>query len=251
MTAAELLARLGSLPWGDLRAITRSAPPLILSPHPDDESLGCGGLIAASVACGIPPAIVWITDGAQSHPSSCRFSPAARRQIRDYEAREAAAALGVPPDRLHFLRFPDQAAPHHGPRFVTAVHQIAELAAAHRCRAVFAPWAHDPHPDHAAAHQIGAHTGLPQWSYLIWSWTLSPDAVLPDQTPRGVRLDISRFLRAKRQAIAAHRSQHGHVFTDASEGCILSPEFLAFFDRPWEVFLGERPSHPRSRRRPA
>ena len=251
MTAAGILTRLESFPWANLHAITRDAPPLILSPHQDDESLGCGGLIAACAARGIPPVIVWITDGTQSHPSSGRFNPAGRRQIREAEARQAAAILGVPPSRLHFLRFPDQAAPSRGPKFAAAVRRLAEIAAAHGCRAVLAPWSQDPHPDHAATRQIAARIVLPQWRYLIWGWTIPPDASLPDEAPHGLRLDVTRLVHAKRQAIAAHRSQHGHVFTDAAEGCILSAEFLAFFDRPWEVFLAERPRHPRSPGRPA
>jgi LmbE family N-acetylglucosaminyl deacetylase len=248
MTAAESLARLHTFPPANLHAITRSAPPLILSPHQDDECLGCGGLIAACAVRGILPIIVWITDGTQSHPSSRRFKRAARRAIRESEARHAAAALGVAPSRLHFLRFPDRAAPSRGARFAAAVRRITDLAAAHGCRTVLAPWSQDPHPDHAATYQIATRLALPQWSYLIWGWTLPTDLILPDH---GLRLNISRFLPAKRRAIAAHRSQHGYVFTDAAEGCILSPEFLAFFDRPWEVFLAERPRHHRSHRRPA
>jgi LmbE family N-acetylglucosaminyl deacetylase len=248
MTAAETLARLGALPAANLHAITRGGPPVILSPHPDDESLGCGGLIAACASRGIPPVIVWITDGTQSHPSSHRFKPAIRRHIREAEARRAAAALGVPRSRLHFLRFPDQATPSQGPKFAAAVRHITNLITAHGCRVVLAPWSRDPHPDHSVTHQIATRLALPQWSYLIWGWTLPTDVILPDH---GLRLNISCFLPAKRRAIAAHRSQHGYVFTDAAEGCILSPEFLAFFDRPWEVFLAERPLRCRSYRRPA
>ena len=90
---------------------------MVLAPHPDDESLGCGGMIAAACEAGTPPVVVFITDGAASHPGSRRFDATARRDIREQEARRAAAVLGLAEDRLVFLRLPDGAAPHEGPAF--------------------------------------------------------------------------------------------------------------------------------------
>jgi LmbE family N-acetylglucosaminyl deacetylase len=52
---------------------------------------------------------------------------------------------------------------------------------------------------------------------------------------RGARLDISRELPTKRRAIAAHASQ----CTDVLGPARLNPEFLAFFQRAFEVFLTE------------
>ena len=50
MTAREVQIAMDALPNADLDTILGTERPLILAPHADDESLGCGGLIAASCA---------------------------------------------------------------------------------------------------------------------------------------------------------------------------------------------------------
>ncbi len=46
-----------------------AAPIVVLAPHPDDESLGCGALLAAAFA-GKGARVVCLTDGSGSHPGS-------------------------------------------------------------------------------------------------------------------------------------------------------------------------------------
>lgn len=89
---------------------------LIVSPHPDDETLCCAGVIRRVVAAGGRVGIVWLTSGDGSeldlllieralriHPEKMR--DLARKRMR--EARAAAAILGVPPARQFFLGYPD------------------------------------------------------------------------------------------------------------------------------------------------
>lgn len=45
---------------------------VIVAPHPDDETLGCGLLIAAAVRAGVRVAVIALTDGQASHPGSRR-----------------------------------------------------------------------------------------------------------------------------------------------------------------------------------
>ncbi len=131
MKPSDVHRHFRALPFVPLRAITGGASPMVLAPHPDDESLGCGGMIAAACEAGTPPVVVFVTDGAASHPGSRRFGATARRDIREQEARRAAAALGLAEDRLVFLRLPDGAAPHEGPAFDAAVSEIVRLAYRH------------------------------------------------------------------------------------------------------------------------
>ena len=77
MRAADVLARMASLPFADVATIAGSGPILVLAPHPDDESLGCGGLIAQACAAGIEVHVAILTDGSMSHPNSAAF-PAQR-----------------------------------------------------------------------------------------------------------------------------------------------------------------------------
>ncbi|MDD5005447.1 MAG: PIG-L family deacetylase [Candidatus Omnitrophica bacterium] len=89
---------------------------LILAPHPDDELLGCAGIIQKARAMGLPIHIVFLTYGDNNqwsfiiyrkHPV---FFPKAMRQmgiLRHNEAIASAKFLGVSPDNLTFLGYPD------------------------------------------------------------------------------------------------------------------------------------------------
>ena len=70
LLAGRLHKHWRELPIGTLDDVIGPSAPLILAPHPDDESLGCGGLIAACCAAARPPVVAILTDGSQSHPGS-------------------------------------------------------------------------------------------------------------------------------------------------------------------------------------
>ena len=109
--AGEILALIRGLPLARLDQITKGENIMVLAPHPDDESLGCGGLIAQACALNRPPVVVILTDGTGSHPSSLRYPIARLRDLREQESRQAVRILGLPPERIYFLGFRDTAAP--------------------------------------------------------------------------------------------------------------------------------------------
>ncbi|WP_425147569.1 PIG-L deacetylase family protein [Deinococcus sp.] len=89
---------------------------LIVSPHPDDETLCCGGLIQQARAAGAEVYVTWLTSGdgfefdaallgRQLRPGQQAFRSLALRRMD--EARAAAAVLGVAPSHLSFLGYPD------------------------------------------------------------------------------------------------------------------------------------------------
>ena len=99
-----------------LRPILPTDTVLVVSPHPDDESLCCGGLIHAAREAGVQVAVVWITNGDgfrwsamvaehRLRPRAGKYREFATR--RAGEARTAAAALGLDPESLFFLGYPD------------------------------------------------------------------------------------------------------------------------------------------------
>ncbi len=221
-----------------------AAPALILAPHPDDESIGCGGLIAALTAAGVPPEVVVLTDGAGSHPGAPGL--AARRMA---ETRAATAMLGLPAGRLRFLGLPDGDLATHAD---AAVDLLASCFAAAPPVTILASWRHDPHADHAACAAIARRlaTALrpapPVLSYPLWGLAFAhpiPGFPLPDPPrlaapPRGLRLGIGAQRDAKQRAIAAHASQHMPDI-DGVPGFALPPALLALSDRPFELYLRE------------
>ena len=68
---------------------------LVVAPHPDDESLGCGGAIALLRQQEQTVQVLFVSDGSMSHPNSQKYSAEARRDLREQEARNALAILGV------------------------------------------------------------------------------------------------------------------------------------------------------------
>jgi LmbE family N-acetylglucosaminyl deacetylase len=232
------LAAFEALPLRDLTAL-EGRTPLILAPHPDDESLGCGGLIAACCRAGILPQVAFLTDGAASHPGSAAYPPARLATTREAEARTALGILGLPPEYIVFLRFPDTGMPRGGDAYEAAV---AALAAHCTGRSiVLGPWGEDPHCDHEAgavfARAVAQAADVALWTYPVWGWLRPPGTKLVGQRIEGFRLDIAAFLPAKRRAIAAHATQLGKVIQDSPQGFRLPPALLAIFARPYEVFF--------------
>jgi len=89
---------------------------LVFAPHPDDETIGVGGLIARLVRAGAPLRVVFVTngDGYQravehdfevAHPSDADYVTFG--ELRQREAVAALARLGVSHRQIRFLGFPD------------------------------------------------------------------------------------------------------------------------------------------------
>src|SRR4051812_11892094 len=99
-----------------LRPILATDSILVVAPHPDDESLCCGGLIYAARQAGARVSVVWVTLGdgfrwsamVDEHrlvPRKEGFRELAAR--RESEARAAAQILQLDPQSLYFLGYPD------------------------------------------------------------------------------------------------------------------------------------------------
>lgn len=235
--AETLLAALDALPLAPRAAITADARALIIAPHPDDETLGCGGLIAQLCDAGIPPIVVIMTDGAASHPHSRTHPPHRLAALRRAEARSAARLLGLPEANLIHLGHPDANLTEDS----SMIEHVISLIRTHRCGVLFAPMVTDPHCDHSAAARIArsaaTRTSTLLRYYPIWTWLLSPDTRLDHSIPIGWRLDISAETPIKQRAIAAHASQLGALITDSPTAFCLPPALLAIFARPFETFI--------------
>ncbi|MET0971589.1 MAG: PIG-L family deacetylase [Tardiphaga sp.] len=244
MKAADFLAQTRQLPLASREDLTGNAPIVVLSPHPDDETLGMGGLIKQATDAGQQVDVVLITDGAGSHPHSAMYPPIKLVALRKQEVLDAASLLGLPPSSLHHLDLPDAQTPRSGPDFDVAVQTVTDLMTRRGARNLFVTWQHDPHCDHetAAAMAEAAITRVPEaklWSYPIWGWHLDPDAELPG-APGGYRLDIAGQQAVKARAIAAHRSQMTDLIADDPDGFRFTDKTLAPFLGSFEYYLERR-----------
>jgi LmbE family N-acetylglucosaminyl deacetylase len=218
---------------------------VIVIPHPDDEALGCGGLLALLRQAGQAVAAVLVSDGTMSHPHSQDFSAIARRELRYAELRHALAVLGVDENQVLYLGLPDSQVPSAGPAFEAAATQLASFITEQQADTVLTPWRRDPHPDHRASSQLtaAALAQLPQpprrLEYVVWAWERAAPADLPQPGEgTGFRLDIGAVLPQKQRAIAAHRSQLAPgTITDDASGFLLSETMLAHFAQPTEAFI--------------
>jgi len=224
-------------------------PTLIVAPHQDDESLGCGGLIALLRSFDVPVTVLFISDGTGSHPQSRAFPSDRLRDTREAEAREALQVLGVTPDMMTFLRFRDTAVPMAGATdFAAAAERVRRVVADARSETIILPWRRDPHCDHRAAWQllhaalVGQQRQPRLLEYPIWVWELAGEGDLPRAGEvEGWRLDIAAVFAQKQAAIATHRSQLGQLIDDDPSGFCLLPHVLEHFAHPWEIYLESRP----------
>lgn len=218
---------------------------VVVAPHPDDESLGCGGLLALLADRGNDVHVVVMTDGSRSHPNSAAYPAARLAPLRERETLDALAALGVLASAACFLRYPDCGLPvADTPAFDQAVAQIRQMLARLAPATLVLPWRRDPHCDHEATWSLwkAAVAGMPRpprWlEYPIWAWTQAKSEVAPRASEgRAWRIDISSVLARKARAIAQHRSQTSALIHDDPGGFRLQPEMLAHFAQPWELFI--------------
>jgi GlcNAc-PI de-N-acetylase len=129
MTADELLTAAQRLPFRPVREALEDRPLIVVAPHPDDESLGCGGLIAAACRQGLRGKVIIVSDGAGSHPYSKAYPPDRLRAIRQEEAKRAGAELGLKVDEdMLFLGFPDRFVPSDGAQAEHAIDFLVDTA---------------------------------------------------------------------------------------------------------------------------
>jgi LmbE family N-acetylglucosaminyl deacetylase len=241
MNAGQALAATHSLAYATLSQRLGDGGLVVVAPHPDDESLACGGLIAQACAEGRPTSVVIVSDGSGSHPASKQYPRNRLRALREAEARRAVDALGLAPRNLVFLRQPDRSVPSEGIAASAAIDRIVACATKVAAKALFVSWRHDPHCDHQASYRIARAAqrrlaGVTLYEYTVWGTSLARAAPVSPVVD-GFRIRIDRHRARKSRAIAAHRSQTTDMIADDPHGFRLSSADLARFAGPYESFF--------------
>jgi LmbE family N-acetylglucosaminyl deacetylase/O-antigen/teichoic acid export membrane protein len=168
ITARSLL---GSGPVVSFPATRRA---LVLAPHPDDETIGCGGTVALLAGHGAAVTVAVATSGEMSVAVDGSSAEVAER--RRQEATAACRLLGT--SEPIFLGLPDGGLMAN--RAVLAS-RIRQLLVESRPGVVFAPWPLDAHPDHMALAVALADAldgrGCEVWAYEVWG-ALTPNRIV-------------------------------------------------------------------------
>ena len=242
MNAKQYFELVNAMPIVHWREVTGARPFVVLSPHPDDESLGVGGLIALARRGHLDLSIVVVTDGSGSHPRSLTYPRERLIALRRAEMEEAGRILGVAPNRVAHLGLPDTAAPRCGLAFDTAAATVSEIVSRAKAANLFVTWRHDPHCDHEAAALLAdevrrRHPSIRLWAYPVWGWHLTAGNEVNASAPNGCRVDVSDVIAIKRAAIAAHASQMTNLITDDPDGFRFDKATLAPFVGAFEYFI--------------
>ncbi len=218
---------------------------IVLAAHPDDESLGAGGLMARLHGFGAEVRVLLCTAGEASHPDSPSTTP---EQLADVRLREFAGALGrlVPDAGWRYLGLPDGQVAGHREDVLAAIGEAAAATGKPAGRIVLvAPYRNDGHTDHdalgsaAAAAADDAGYGLLEYPVWYWLWAGPKDPAWRNW----LRLPLTPAeAQAKAQAMAAHTSQVRALSEQPGDEVLLPPAFLQHFARSWETFAWQRPA---------
>lgn len=244
------------VPAGELK---RAA--ILFSPHPDDETLACGGTLIKKRQAGADVHVVYMTDGCRSHHHLMPETQLARTRMA--EARMACHVLGLDASAPIFLE-------HHDGKLISqqsvAIHQVQRLVDRLRPEVIYTPYRLEPPLDHHATHQIvrqalmdltwsGRIYEYPVWFWHHWPWVplsrhsftrtvLAIQQSLRMQTKFiwdfNCAVTISDVLSIKIKALAEYRSQMTRLVANqkwAILGDVAKGDFLKQFSQSKELFF--------------
>ena len=143
---------------------------VIIAPHPDDEVIGCAGLIQALVERGAPPHVIILTGGEGSHRGCCNTSAEEIMAARHQLTLKAAATLGLPESHIHCLHYPDGGVALEHPETERLQALLSEL----NPQSVFIPHCGEGWSDHLQAAEITKYLMTSKdvtiCEYCVWMW---------------------------------------------------------------------------------
>ena len=200
---------------------------LVIAPHPDDETIGCGGTLCMHADRGDSVSVVFLTSGElglKELPSKEAWA------IREAEARKAAGILKV--KDIFFLRCSDWRLGNEIPETARLLRPVLKTK---QPRIIYLPHPEDGHPDHQASLPIlrAALKGVPRLKpalrlYEVWTPLSEFDVVQ----------DISSHMARKIRALRVHKSQlHDFDYVRAVTGLNQFRGALAAKSKFAEVFF--------------
>jgi len=215
------LAHAARAPLVSVAGLLGDRPLVVLAPHPDDETLGCGALLWDAAAQGTPCHVICVTDGSKSHTASSGWPPTRLAETRQAELRKACAIL-APTAQVVWLGHPDCAAPDDDATAKAVARLIPDRAL------LLASWDHDPHIDHQQVARLARSLAA-----------LRPDIALAFYPIWGRFTDLTAPCRliaasaaarqAKARALARHRTQMTGLIDDDPTGFVMTDAHQSHF----------------------
>lgn len=181
---------------------------IVVSPHPDDETLGLGAMATQLTALGVDVQVVSVSDGGAAQSDGTVSDRLRMATIRRYELGRAASLLNVPSPIS--LGFPDGALADHEDALTDMLAEI--LAGGGPATWCAATWRGDGHPDHEAVGRAAsaacarAGATLLEYPVLMWHWAHVTDPAVPWGRACSVPAP-SWAMGRKRRAAQCYRSQ--------------------------------------------
>jgi len=233
---------------------------LVVAPHPDDETLGCGVTIMRKLDAGTPVKVAIATDGRRSSDSKVMSAEELVR-VRRQEALEATGRLGLGPDDVVFLDFEDQGL---ADNLAELTERLAALVEGFRPEELLVASVLDHHPDHHAVGQAArrlldaaafdgrlAEYPMGFWRTMPWrgrprgaartAWSFLSGSLSAVARLRPELVRTDGYLDRKRHVLDAYASQLTNL-TGEAEWWTLDDPFLEHFLGPYEVHLPVRRS---------
>ena len=208
---------------------------VVVAPHPDDEVLACGGLLAMRAERGLQSMVIAVTDGEASHGTSDAEASKNLGAQRAEESYAGLAILGVPSACVVRLGIADGRAAHCVDDIAYKLQTLlkpSDVLVTTRCL--------DGHPDHEAVAEAAKRASdavgcrLLQAPVWMWHWAEPHDARVPWGAMVAFELP-DHAIAAKQRALGCHASQlaaraHG-------TGPVLMPSIVERAARAQEYFF--------------
>lgn len=198
---------------------------VVVAPHPDDETLGAGGLIAEGAALGLEVLVVVVTDGTASHPGVAGIAERRRDEVL------GAVDILAPAASVTFLGATDGRVREERDAIRALLTACWEGMAAETLLVV--PFSGDGHRDHRIVGALctelaaGLSVRVVEYPIWLWHWAHASDSIVP--WARFTRLVLSPEARERKfRALGQFTSQLGDV---------LRPSFIENFTGDTEIFV--------------
>lgn len=219
---------------------------MVIAPHPDDETFGCGGTMALMRAAGVPVSVIFLSRGEASHVDCCETPMAKVGAIRERSAERALSLLGLEVKDIYWLGLADRGFVRKGQEgFDRVVRSLRELIVGLAPGMVISPYYLDVLPDHEACAEMvreamEGQESCEQMFYPVWMWHRLRMKTLPIVLRDKVfKMDISEVIEKKIAAMDVY-------FNEVNPGCgypwcgRLPTEFHRYFSYPYEIFIKRR-----------